>query len=97
MEINERTKMPINWFFGIVASFGSLCMVGVGALFYIYKIEAKANVANDLIIEQRKELDEIKKTWQNGISDISQYLRTIDQRLSRIEGQINHGGNKNGK
>lgn len=89
--IDENAKLPLPWFFGIIGSFASVLVIGITIAVYISRIESKADAANEMILGQKKEMESMSKTWENGLSDQIQYLRSIDQRLSRMEGQFNRG------
>lgn len=88
--MNEKTRIPLPWFFTFIGSSVSLAVIGINITLYIARIESKAEAANKIIEDQKKEMEEMKTTWQTSLTDQINYLRSIDQRLSRIEGQI-HG------
>lgn len=94
MQLNDDSKVPLKWIFGVLSACVGLVLLGLSGVSYIYRIEAKADAATQMLNENTKELDHIKNAWQNGISDLGQYLRSIDQRLSKIEGRLE--GDKNG-
>jgi len=82
--VNDETWVPFKWIYTIVAS----CIVSlasiVGAVWYVAAIAAKSDVASAQILE----IKDKQKSYEVERQDLLMYLRSIDSRLSRIEGQL---------
>lgn len=84
--INEKTKIPLAWFFSFIGVCACVIVTGMSMVFYVSRIESTANNAYSMVKDQKEDMKEISVLWSQALKEQNYYLRSIDQRLSRIEG-----------
>lgn len=84
--ISDKTRIPLTWFFSFVGVCACVVVTGMSMVFYVSRIESTANQAYAMVKDQKDEMKEISISWEQALKEQVSYLRSIDQRLSRIEG-----------
>lgn len=73
----EQVEIPIRWVFALLSASGSALIVAMSAAVYAARIESKTDFA---VVR----IDAIESNRHEEM----QYLRRIEERLSRIEGKL---------
>jgi hypothetical protein len=76
--MDDKTKTPLTWTALIAAA-------AVSITFYISRVEGKAQIAEEKASLVSGELEDTRK-------EMTRYLQSIDQRLSRMEGSLQRRG-----
>lgn len=86
--LNDETWVPLKWIYTILGSCAISLVTIVGAVWYLSSLESRADVTETKIVDLYKRSD----SQESDKKDLLIYMRSVDDRLSRMEGYLKRLG-----